>query len=68
MGKGHKYAEGKAEKLKALPLGSLGHEEIVKVEPKSPKLGKELQVEVKELPSPPNLKLIVLNENGHHSV
>ena len=47
-GEGAKYAEGKAEKLKALPAASLGHKEVVKIEAKNPKLGKELEVEVKE--------------------
>jgi Tfp pilus assembly protein PilE len=63
-GEGTQYAAGKAEKLKALPVGPLGHEETVKVKPKSPKLGKELQVEVKEVGSPPEFEVVVLNEEG----
>ncbi len=59
-GEGAKYAEGKAEKLKALAAGSLGHKEVVKIEAKSPKLGKELRIEVKE--SGPEYEVVVLNE------
>jgi hypothetical protein len=59
---GAQYAAGKAEKLKALsPAGSLGHQEIIKVEAKSPKLGKELEVEVKEVGS--EYEVVVLKEN-----
>jgi Tfp pilus assembly protein PilX len=61
---GAKYAEGKAEKLKALAAESLGHKEVIKVEPKSPKLGKELQVEVREVPSTSEYDVYVLNEKG----
>jgi Tfp pilus assembly protein PilX len=61
---GAKYAEGSAEKLKALGAVSLGHAEIIKVEPKSPKLGKELQVEVKESATAPEFTVAVLNEKG----
>jgi Tfp pilus assembly protein PilX len=59
-GEGAQYAVGKAEKLKALGAQSLGHKEVVKIEAKSPKLGKELRVEVKESGS--ENEVLVLNE------
>lgn len=44
-------------------LEGAAHENVVKVEPKSPKLGKELQVEVKETSSS-EYKAIVRNSSG----
>ncbi len=49
--------EGKAPEFE-----TAGHKEIIKVEAKSPKLGKELHVEVKEVAS--EFEVIVLNEKG----
>jgi Tfp pilus assembly protein PilE len=49
--------EGKAPELETAV-----HKEIIKVEAKSPKLGKELQVEVKEVGA--EFEVIVLNEKG----
>jgi Tfp pilus assembly protein PilE len=59
--KGAKYSEGEKEKLKALAPASLGHQEIIKVEAKTPKLGKELEVEVKTAGS--EFEVVVLKEN-----
>jgi hypothetical protein len=60
---GPKYNEGKAEKLKALAAGSLGHKEVIKVEAKNPKLGKELQAEVIEEPNS-EFAVTIRNEKG----
>jgi Tfp pilus assembly protein PilX len=58
---GPKYAEGAGERLKRLAAESMGYK-VIKVEPKSPKVGKELQVEVKEKGSEDELTLF--NESG----
>ena len=60
---GKNYAQGATEKLKETGLESLGHKEIVKVEPKSPKLGKELQLEVEEEAGSKS-KVVIKNEAG----
>ena len=51
--------EGKAPELE-----TANHKEVIKVEPKSPKLGKELQVEVKETTSGTEYEVIVFNESS----
>jgi hypothetical protein len=64
FGEGAKYAEGETEKLKTLGAETLGHQEIVKVEPKSPHLGKELRLEVKETASGAENEVILFNAKG----
>lgn len=61
---GAKYAEGETEKLKALTAESLGHQNVIKVEPKKPYLGKELQLEVKEATSGSTFEVFLLNAKG----
>jgi hypothetical protein len=51
---GTKYAEGKAEALKSFAARLFG---VVKISPKSPNLGKELQVEVEEAGSKSKVKI-----------
>ena len=60
-GEGAKYAEGATEKLKALASESLGHQEVVKIEPKSPHLGKEIRVEINESASGTEYEVILFN-------
>ncbi len=64
FGEGAKYSEGAAEKLKSLAAESLGHPEVVKIEPKSPYLGKELRVEVKENASGSEYEVLLFNAKG----
>jgi hypothetical protein len=61
---GAKYTEGKAEKLKTLASESLGHQEVIKVSPRTGKIGKELQVEVKESASGTEYEVVVLNSKS----
>jgi hypothetical protein len=61
FGEGAKYTEGETEKLKALGAETLGHQEIIKVEPKSPNLGKDLKLEIKETSSGAENEAILLN-------
>jgi hypothetical protein len=56
---GTKYAEGETEILKAFGLRSFG---VVKISPKSPNLGKELQVEVEEGVVPTKSKVKIKRE------
>jgi hypothetical protein len=61
---GAKYSEGATEKLKALGGESLGHPEVIRIKPKSPNLGKEMKVEVKENAAGTENEVILLNAEG----
>jgi Tfp pilus assembly protein PilX len=63
-GEGAKYSEGATEKLKSLGAESLGHPQVIRIKPKSPNLGKEMKVEVKENTSGTENEVILLNANG----
>jgi hypothetical protein len=63
-GEGAKYAEGEKEKLKTLGAEVLGHPAVITVEPKSPKLGKEMKIEVKESTSGTENEVILSKANG----
>ncbi len=63
-GEGAKYSEGATEKLKTLSAETLGHTEVLKIEPKGTNKGKEIRVEVKETASGTENEVFLFNAKG----